>query len=108
MIIIVKFMLYKIKENKFRDRVFLIVCSFIILLIFILIFVLVIGLVIKLWLYNLSFIMEYYIFKGILGSGIKIYLSSLKILILIVIFGIIFVFFSVYMIEKVDKFFKLR
>ncbi|HBG2784508.1 putative 2-aminoethylphosphonate ABC transporter permease subunit [Clostridioides difficile] len=108
MTITAKSMPYKIKENKFRDRVFLIVCSFITLLIFILIFVSVIGSVIKLWPYNLSFTMEHYTFKGILGSGIKTYLSSLKISTLTAIFGTIFVFFSAYMIEKVDKFPKLR
>ncbi len=108
MTITAKSMPYKIKENKFRDRVFLIVCSFITLLIFILIFVSVIGSVIKLWPYNLSFTMEHYTFKGISGNGIKTYLSSLKISILTAIFGTIFVFFSAYMIEKVDKFPKLR
>ena len=108
MTITAKSMPYKIKENKFRDRVFLIVCSFITLLIFILIFVSVIGSVIKLWPYNLSFTMEHYTFKGISGNGIKTYLSSLKISILTAIFGTIFVFFSAYMIEKVDKFPRLR
>ncbi|MCC0685028.1 putative 2-aminoethylphosphonate ABC transporter permease subunit [Clostridioides sp. ZZV14-6345] len=99
---------YKIKENKFRDRVFLIACSSIILLIFILIFVSVIGSIIKLWPYNLNFTMEHYTFKGISGNGIKTYLSSLKISTLTAIFGTIFVFFSAYMIEKVDKFPRLR
>ena len=108
MTITAKSMPYKIKENKFRDRVFLIACSFITLLIFILIFVSVIGSVIKLWPYDLSFTMEHYTFKGISGNGIKTYLSSLKISILTAIFGTIFVFFSAYMIEKVDKFPKLR
>ena len=108
MTITAKSMPYKIKENKFRDRVFLIACSFITLLIFILIFVSVIGSVIKLWPYDLSFTMEHYTFKGISGNGIKTYLSSLKISILTAIFGTIFVFFSAYMIEKVDKFPRLR
>ena len=108
MTITAKSMPYKIKENKFRDRVFLIACSFITLLIFILIFVSVIGSVIKLWPYDLSFTMEHYTFKGISGNGIKTYLSSLKISILTAIFGTIFVFFSAYMREKVDKFPRLR
>ncbi|HEH6679817.1 putative 2-aminoethylphosphonate ABC transporter permease subunit [Clostridioides difficile] len=108
MTITAKSMPYKIKENKFRDRVFLIACSFITLLIFILIFVSVIGSVIKLWPYDLSFTMEHYTFKGISGNGIKTYLSSLKISILTAIFRTIFVFFSAYMIEKVDKFPRLR
>ena len=108
MTITAKSMPYKIKENKFRDRVFLIACSFITLLIFILIFVSVIGSVIKLWPYDLSFTMEHYTFKGISGNGIKTYLSSLKISILTAIFGTIFVFFSAYMIEKVDKFPRMR
>ncbi|HBF5910103.1 TPA: putative 2-aminoethylphosphonate ABC transporter permease subunit, partial [Clostridioides difficile] len=108
MTITAKSMPYKIKENKFRDRVFLIACSFITLLIFILIFVSVVGSVIKLWPYDLSFTMEHYTFKGISGNGIKTYLSSLKISTLTAIFGTIFVFFSAYIIEKVDKFPRLR
>ena len=108
MTITAKSMPYKIKENKLRDRVFLIACSFITLLIFILIFVSAIGSVIKLWPYNLNFTIEHYTFKGISGNGIKTYLSSLKISTLTAIFGTIFVFFSAYMIEKVDKFPRLR
>ncbi|MDU2659500.1 MAG: putative 2-aminoethylphosphonate ABC transporter permease subunit [Clostridioides difficile] len=108
MTITAKSMPYKIKENKFRDRVFLIACSFITLLIFILIFVSVIGSVIKLWPYDLSFTMEHYTFKGISGNGIKTYLSSLKISILTAIFGTIFVFFSAKKKKKVDKFPRLR
>lgn len=90
---------YKIKPNKIRDRVYFIYCSLITLSIFTLILAVVIPTFTKYWPYDLSFTIDHYTFKGVIG-GYKPIINSILIAFFTAVIGTCLVFIGAYLKEK--------
>lgn len=97
-----KVVLYRIIVNKKRDVILFIYCSVIIFMIILLFVVVGIVVSVKVWLYNMSFIFEYFNFLSLIGDGFEVFKNSVIVLVVIVVIGVILIFVFVYVIEKID------
>lgn len=89
----------KIKENKLRDGVFLVLCSLILVFFVTMIAALTLDALMKYYPYERSLTLEHFRFSQSTG-GLQSFLNSILMSVLTAIFGTIFVFLYTYLIEK--------
>ncbi|MBF0211047.1 MAG: ABC transporter permease subunit, partial [Desulfamplus sp.] len=90
----------KPKMNKIKDRLFLIFCSFIALVIMGFFATALFASLVKVWPYNLTLSLDHYNFNRMGGGGYSAFFNSIKMSLYSAVVGTIISFTSAYLIEK--------
>lgn len=91
---------YRIKPNKFRDRLFTVYCAMIALAVFLLMGAIILAVFTTFWPYDLSFTLDHLLFKNTAGDGLQPYWNSLMVSAITAVVGTIVTFGGAYLIEK--------
>ncbi len=91
---------YRIKENRFRDVFFTLICLCVSGFLLLMMAAVVIASFIKVWPYNLEFGWQHYDFSGVAGEGMTPLWNSILVALLTAVIGTVVTFIAAYAIEK--------
>lgn len=91
---------YRIKENRFRDLFFYLVCMGVSLFLLLLMGAVLLASFVKVWPYNLMFGLDHYDFSNVAGEGLEPFWNSILVALLTAAIGTVITFLAAYVIEK--------